>query len=183
VNVVLIGLSGSGKSSVGRALAQRLGWVFVDTDREIEREAGRRIHEIFDIEGEAGFRRRETDMLLRVLREGRQVVSLGAGAVVDPANRARLATGNLVVLLEAEVDTLLARLETDQEKEPRPMLASGDPRERLCALKAVRDPIYHAVAAFRVLTEGKEIADIVATIATQVDAAAASPQGWTGGER
>jgi len=183
VNVVLIGLSGSGKSSVGEALARRLGWAFVDTDREVEREAGLRIHEIFVFEGEAGFRRRESDMLLRVLKGEQLVVSVGAGAVVDSANRACLASGNLVVLLEADVDTLLSRLKSDEESEPRPMLACDDPRERLLALKALRDPLYHAVAALRVSTEGKEVAGIVATIATQLDVATTASQVRTGEER
>ncbi len=86
MNVVLIGFSGTGKSSVGRALAKRIGWEFVDTDAEVERAAGKRIHQIFVEEGEEAFRRLEREALRDALSCAQRVVAVGGGAVVDPAN-------------------------------------------------------------------------------------------------
>lgn len=169
MNVVLIGLSGSGKSSVGRILARRLGWEFLDTDEEVERTAGRRIHHIFEDDGEAVFRRLETEAVRWALSGNRRVVAVGGGAVVDPANRQEISGGNIVVLLEADIDTLLSRLEQDGVDEPRPMLTSGDPKERLLALKAVRDPIYRSIARIVVSTEWLDEEQVAATIAEQVE--------------
>ena len=87
MNIVLIGLSGSGKSSVGRLLARRLGWEFIDTDEEVERTSGRRIYHIFAIDGEATFRRFEVDAVKRAIGRSNRVVAVGGGAVMDPANR------------------------------------------------------------------------------------------------
>ena len=168
MNVVLIGFSGSGKSSVGRSLARRLGWDFVDTDAEVERTAGRRIHEIFAEDGEAAFRRLEAKEVDRALRRGRQVVAVGGGAVVNPYSRRAIKDGNLVVLLEAEVDTILERLSRDASEEPRPMLGSNDPKARLLALKAVRDPIYRATADLVLSTDQLGVDDVARELAGRV---------------
>ncbi len=127
MNIVLIGFSGSGKSTVGRLLAQRLGWEFVDTDGEVERVSGKRIHRIFAEEGETLFRRLESEAVRRALQGTSRVVAVGGGAVMDPANRLVMRDGNLVVLLEAEVDTLHRRLAQATGEEPRPMLRMGVP--------------------------------------------------------
>ena len=166
MNVVLIGFSGSGKSTVGRLLAQRLGWDFVDTDAEVERIAGKRIHQIFAEEGEAVFRRIERETVLEALGGSSRVVAVGGGAVVDPTSRTAAREGNLVVLLEAAVDTLHQRLAGATDEEPRPMLGMGG-RARIVALKVARDPVYRETAHLVVSTEGID----VETVARQVAAA------------
>ncbi|MGI5836882.1 MAG: shikimate kinase [Chloroflexota bacterium] len=165
MNIVLIGLSGSGKSSVGRLLATQLGWEFFDTDADVERTAGRRIHEIFSAEGEATFRRFEAEAVKRALGGRKRVVAVGGGAIMDPINRQEISRGNVVVLLEANIDTLISRLTKDAADEPRPLLASGDPRTRLLALMAARDPIYRSIAGIVVDTEGLDIEQVTASIA------------------
>lgn len=170
MNVVLIGFSGSGKSAIGRLLAQHLGWQFVDTDVEVERQAGRRIHEIFAREGEAAFRQLEGEAVREALRGTRRVVAVGGGAVVDPGSREIVREGNLVVLLEAGVDTLYRRLARAAEEEPRPMLGTGG-RERIAALKAVRDPIYRETAHLTVSTEEMEPEGAVARVAAALETA------------
>ncbi len=167
MNVVLIGFSGSGKSAVGRLLAQRLGWEFVDTDVEVERRAGRRIHEIFAQEGESVFRRMEAESLRWALRGDSRIVAVGGGAVVDPSNRSVVREGNLVVLLEAGVDTLHQRLASAVADEPRPMLGTGG-RSRIAELKAARDPVYLEAAHITVSTEGADLEDVAARVFSAV---------------
>lgn len=169
MNIVLIGLSGSGKSSVGRALALKLGWEFIDTDEDVELTAGRRIHQIFADDGEAVFRQLEAESVRQALDGHRRVVSVGGGAVMDPANRQAISRGNVVVLLEAGIDTLLARLALDETEEPRPMLTSGDPMVRLLALKAARDPIYRSIAGIVINTESLGVDQLADSIARQVE--------------
>ncbi|MGE5618252.1 MAG: shikimate kinase [Sphingomonadaceae bacterium] len=197
MNVVLIGFSGSGKSSVGRLLALRLGWELIDTDAEVERMAGKRIHQIFAEEGEAGFRRLESEAVLHALVGERRVVAVGGGAVVDPANREAMRKGNLVVLLDAGVETLHRRLAAAVVAEPRPMLGaedgeraggeagractSGGPADppapadpvlaRIAALKAQRDPIYRETAHLSIWTEGLDVESIADRVAEAVGAA------------
>lgn len=168
MNVVLIGFSGSGKSTVGQLLAEKLGWQFFDTDVEVERAAGKRIHEIFAEEGEVAFRRLESEAVGRALRGERRVVAVGGGAVVDPANRSAVREGNLVVLLEAAVDTLHRRLAEDVGDEPRPMLATPDPLTRIQALKTVRDPIYRETADLTIDTDGRDIEAIASQVAAAI---------------
>ncbi len=155
MNVVLVGLSGTGKSSVGSVLAARLGREFVDTDAEVVRMAGKPIHEIFAEGGEAAFRRLEAEAVLRAVAGQKRVISLGGGAAMAAANR-RALDGSLVVMLEAGVDTMLSRLRGDHT-EPRPMLASADPRARMESLKEARDPVYRGLAQVVVSTEGVDV--------------------------
>lgn len=171
MNVVLIGFSGAGKSTVGRLLAERLGWEFVDTDQRTENAAGKPIHRIFAEEGEASFRKMEREAVDAALQSDRSVVAVGGGAVTDPVSRYRMRDGNLVLLLEAEVSTLHRRLLTAVAEEPRPMLSSPDQRASIEALKAVRDPIYREVAHLIVSTEGLDAEDVVERVVSLVFAA------------
>lgn len=181
MNIVLIGFSGSGKSSIGRLLSQRMGWEFVDTDAEVERQTGRRIHEIFAQEGEAAFRRLESAAIGWALRGTDRIVSVGGGAVVDPANRAAMREGNLVVLLDAGLDTLHRRLSEAAVDEPRPMLGMGtqngvDPipnphstaLARMASLKAVRDPIYRNTAHLIVSSEDADPEGVASRVADAI---------------
>ncbi|MHB0871775.1 MAG: shikimate kinase [Chloroflexota bacterium] len=181
MNVVLIGFSGSGKSSVGRLLAQRLGWELVDTDADVERVAGKMIHQIFCEEGEAAFRRLEREAVSRALRGSSRIVAVGGGAVMDPASREVMRDGNLVVLLDAGVDTLHRRLAAAVEVEPRPMLGVGDGERghlstdpalaRIAALKAVRDPVYRETAHLTISTEGIDVEGIADRVVAAIMAA------------
>ena len=142
-NVVLIGFSFTGKTTVSRHLARRLRWKAVDTDRVIRDRTGQTPQEIFAERGESEFRAIERQVVSDVCRKDRQVIATGGGAPIDPANRAVLFDGNVVVLLDARPETILRRLQNSASGEPRPMLDSADPLGRIRTLKDVRDPIYH----------------------------------------
>jgi len=142
-NIFLIGMMGSGKSTVGRALAQRLERPFVDTDKVLVERTGVPVATIFEIEGEAGFRRRESGVLSELAQGHDHVVATGGGAVLDPENRVLIRVGGTVVYLRARLEHLWERTRHDSS---RPLLATPDPRATLGALLEVRDPIYREVA-------------------------------------
>ncbi len=151
--IALVGLSGGGKSTVARLLAARLGWPLHDTDALVEQRTGRRIAEIFAIEGEDAFRDRESAALAAALAEPPAVVATGGGIVLRMANRALLANKALVVWLDAPTEVLLARLRAHDEE--RPLLSGDDPAARLEALRAARAPLYHSVAHLVIDTTGR----------------------------
>jgi shikimate kinase len=142
-NIFLVGLMGAGKTTVGRQLARRLGKEFHDTDHEIERRTGVRVSLIFEIEGEAGFRARETQVVTALTTLDDIVLATGGGVVLDPANRARLKDRGFVIYLRAQVRDLHHRTRHDKS---RPLLANADPLERLEELHRTRDPLYREVA-------------------------------------
>lgn len=135
----LIGPMGSGKTTVGRYLARRLGLEFLDLDQEIERRCGVEVSRIFDIEGEAGFRSRETAMLDELSQRNGILLATGGGSVLSGRNRNMLSSRGLVVWLNTSVDQQLKRLERDQR---RPLLQAPDRRERLQGLADARNPLY-----------------------------------------
>src|SRR5437868_1962166 len=164
-NVYLVGMMGAGKSTVGRLLARRLKLRFIDCDIEIERRCGVKVPLIFEIEGEAGFRARESQVLeeLTMLRE--VVLATGGGTVLDPANRHRLAAGGTVVYLCAEPEMLYERVRQDRN---RPLLATGDPLARLRELYVKRDPLYREVAHLVVETGRQTVQTLARTILDQL---------------
>ncbi|WP_225781182.1 shikimate kinase [Xenophilus sp. Marseille-Q4582] len=144
VSVALVGMPGSGKSALGRRLAQRLGWPFVDLDQVIEERAGCTIRELFEREGEAYFR----DMEQRVIAEYScgavaSVIATGGGAVLRPENRDMLRAGPQVIYLWSSPEALYRRLRHDVK---RPLLQVADPLARLRSLYDARDPLYREVA-------------------------------------
>lgn len=145
-HVVLIGPMGSGKSTLGRALAQRLGLRFVDVDARIESDAGSRIPAIFASEGEAGFRTRESRMLAAALAEAPAVIATGGGAVLAEANRIAMRAAGTVVYLQVDATTQLARLAGDSG---RPLLRGEDRAQTLATLQARREPLYRDAAHLR----------------------------------
>jgi shikimate kinase len=153
-SIFLVGPMGSGKSAVGRRLAQGLGLGFCDSDEEIESRTGVDIPFIFEKEGEAGFRRREERVIDELTALEAIVLATGGGSVADPDSRARLASRGTVVYLYASVDQQLERTRKGRE---RPLLASGDPRETLEALMTVRDPLYRKIADIIVETDSREV--------------------------
>ena len=142
-NLFLVGLMGAGKTTVGRLLARRLRRHFYDSDHEVEHRCGVEIGVIFDIEGEAGFRARETQVIDELSALDGVVLATGGGAVLDPANRRRLAARGTVVYLHALPADLYPRIRHDRK---RPLLATPDPRLRLEQLYAQRDPLYREIA-------------------------------------
>ncbi|MBA2363066.1 MAG: shikimate kinase [Chloroflexia bacterium] len=144
MHVALVGLSGSGKSTVGPLLAAMLGLRFVDTDREVERVAGMPIHRIFETRGEPGFRALEADQVRRALDAPPSVISLGGGAVLNPENRRLVWERALVIWLHADPGVLAQRLRENPTGEPRPLLDAPDPAGRLAELLAARQPLYAA---------------------------------------
>ena len=142
-NVILIGPMGSGKTTVGKVLAPRLGLEFVDLDQEIERRCGVDVSLIFDIEGEAGFRAREQAMLLELSTRDGMLLATGGGSILRDDNRATLRRTGLVVWLQTTVEQQLKRLARDQR---RPLLQAPDRRQRLEHLAAERDPLYRECA-------------------------------------
>ncbi len=141
--VLLVGMMGAGKTTTGRLLAQRLGWPYLDSDEVIERETGRTVAEIWKSDGEAAFRAEESRVLAEATSsEGATVVSVAGGAVLDPANRARIRGGGLVVWLRAEVATLARRVGTGTGR----ALLEGAPAAALARLSAARAPVYEELA-------------------------------------
>jgi shikimate kinase len=179
-SIVLTGMMGVGKSSIGRRLAARLGIAFVDADTEIEKAAGMSIPDIFARHGEADFRSGEARVIARLLDGGPQVLSTGGGAVMNADTRAAIKAKGISVWLAAEYEVLLRRI--NKRKGERPMLHTADPAETLRALLELREPVY-ALADLTV--QSREVAheaivnEIVEALAGFLDApaAAAAPAG------
>jgi shikimate kinase len=142
-NIFLVGMMGAGKTTVGKALARRLGREFIDCDREIVERTGVPIATIFEIEGEEGFRRRESQMLAELAMRRGTVVATGGGAVLAEENRRTMRASGTVVYLRVALDHLHERTRRDTA---RPLLAKGDRRATLQGLLEQRDPLYQAAA-------------------------------------
>jgi shikimate kinase len=138
-SIVLVGMMGAGKSSVGRRLAARLGLAFVDADSEIETAAGMSIADIFSAHGEVYFRSGEARVIARLLEGGPQVLATGGGAIMNPDTRAAIRAKAVSIWLNAEYDVLLRRV---RRRTDRPMLKTADPAETLRRLLAERSPTY-----------------------------------------
>jgi shikimate kinase len=143
-NLVLEGFMGTGKSTVGAILARRLQWDFVDTDEQIEQQAGMPIKEIFSKHGEAGFRVMERDACIEAASRQFTVIALGGGALLDADSRSALEESGIVILLTCELNTLLERLEKSARKGERPMLA-GNFTERVEHLLHIRGELYGSI--------------------------------------
>ncbi|KZC35091.1 MULTISPECIES: shikimate kinase [Rhodanobacter] len=154
-NLFLIGPTGAGKSSIGRRLAAHYDLSFVDLDQEIERHCGADVNRVFEIEGEAGFRQRESALLDECSRRDGVLLATGAGAVLAEANRRRLRERGYVVWLQASIEQQLERLERDHH---RPLLAVANRRERLQAMAQVREPLYRELADLAVPGEPDSLA-------------------------
>jgi len=139
-SIVLVGMMGVGKSSIGRRLGTRLGLPFVDADTEIEKAAGMSIADIFARHGEASFRNGEARVIARLLEGGPQVLATGGGAVMNAETRAAIKTKGVSVWLSAEFDVLMRRIA--KRKNERPMLQTPDPAATLRQLLADREPVY-----------------------------------------
>jgi shikimate kinase len=166
--VILIGPPGAGKTTVGAALAERLGVGFLDTDASIEAVAGKPVGDIFIEDGETAFRELERAAVAAALAGPDAVIGLGGGAVMDPATQARLA-GQPVVYLQTSFPELARRVGMDKA---RPLLI-GNPRAQLKALLDQRLPVYDRLAWLTVRTDGREPGEITAEIAAAIGTAGA----------
>jgi shikimate kinase len=137
--IVMVGLMGAGKTSIGKRLAQRLGLTFIDADHEIETAAGCTIEEIFERYGEAAFRDGERKIIQRLLERPPHVLATGGGAFIDPDTRARIKEAGISVWLKADLDVLVRRV---SRRNNRPLLKRGEPRDVLARLMEQRYPIY-----------------------------------------
>lgn len=156
---------GAGKSTIGRLLASRLGWYFLDTDSLIEERTGADIPWIFDVEGEAGFRARESAVLREALDEENTVIATGGGIVLKEENRELLKSGTMVIYLTASIDQLMERTSKDKK---RPLLQVDDPRAKIIELFNYRDPLYCEVASHVIKTDGRSPRSVVSEIAKYV---------------
>jgi 3-dehydroquinate synthase len=166
-NIFLVGLMGAGKTTIGRLLARKLGKRFVDSDHEIEARTGASIPWIFEIEGEASFRRREAEMIRELTGQHGIVLATGGGVVLDPANRAFLAERGTVIYLRAGINSILQRTSHDRN---RPLLQTPDPRRKLEELTAQREPLYREVADLVIDTGRPNVQSMVHTILEQMAA-------------
>ncbi|MBL8201138.1 MAG: shikimate kinase AroK [Chromatiales bacterium] len=160
-SIFLIGPMGSGKSAVGRRLAGELGREFIDSDDAIEERSGVDIPFIFEREGEAGFRQRETKVIDELTQMPGIVLATGGGSAQDPVSRRHLRERGFVVYLHASVEQQLRRTKRGRE---RPMLKTGDPRAILTRLMASRDPQYREIAHLVVETDGRKVPSVVREI-------------------
>ncbi|WP_109124600.1 shikimate kinase [Dyella sp. C11] len=142
-NLFIVGPTGAGKTSIGRRLADHYGLTFVDLDQEIERVCGVPVSTVFEIEGEAGFRQRESTLLAEHSQRRGVLMATGAGAVLDAANRRRLVDHGYVLWLQATLEQQLERLAQDRQ---RPLLAGVDRAERLSTMSERRTPLYEEIA-------------------------------------
>ena len=166
-NVFLIGPMGAGKSTIGRQLAHALGVEFVDCDHAIEEQTGASIALIFDIEGEAGFRKREAAMIEQLTARDGVVLATGGGAVIDAGNRAHLRDRGTVVYLACSV---AQQFERTRHSKHRPLLQAPDPKEKLRALLEAREPLYREVAHVVVETDHRSVGSVVKELVKRLKA-------------
>jgi shikimate kinase len=179
-SIVLIGMMGVGKSSIGRRLGARLGVPFVDADAEIEKAAGMSIADIFSRHGEAGFRSGEARVIARLLEGGPQVLATGGGAVVNADTRAAIKTKGVSIWLNAEFEVLMRRI--SKRKHDRPMLQTANPAATLRDLLAIRAPVYaqsDLTVQSREVPHDAIVSEIVTLLAAFLKSSESQPAGTT----
>lgn len=166
-NLILVGMMGSGKTTMGKALARHLDKVFVDSDEEIQKRTGVTIPHIFDVEGEAGFRQREAAAICDLVGRENMVLATGGGAVLAEQNRAMLKRNGIVVYLRASVHDLWQRTRHDRN---RPLLQTEDPRAKLNELFQQRDPLYREVADVVIQSGKQSVHSLMLYLAGEIEA-------------
>ena len=162
-NVFLVGLMGAGKTTVGRILARALKKDFYDSDHVIEEKTGVRIADIFDIEGEKGFRKRERAVIKHLVPRHNIVVATGGGVVLDAENRENLKKNGTVIYLHAQVIELYKRTKNDIK---RPLLRTNNVKDKLTQLYEIRDPLYRSIADMVFETRRQGVGELVSDIVT-----------------
>lgn len=166
-NIFLVGPMGAGKSTIGRLLAAELRLTFKDTDKEIEDRLGVDIPWIFDMEGEEGFRVRESNMLAELSQEDKVLLATGGGIVIKPENRKVLASRGQVVYLKTSIDEQVRRTSRDSK---RPLLQNDNPRAVLTDLMEKRHPLYEEIADYVIDTDGRSPKSVAQEICKKVTA-------------
>lgn len=164
-NLFLTGPMGAGKSTIGRQLSRQLGMPFHDSDHEIEQRTGVDIPLIFELEGEAGFRKRESAVIDELTQLDGIILATGGGAILDPQNRAHLTSRGTVIYLHTSVNQQLKRTGRDRN---RPLLQTADPRGKLEELMTIREPLYRETADIIINTDGMRVMDVVRQIIRQL---------------
>lgn len=165
-SIFLIGPMGAGKSTVGRILAEKLHYEFVDSDHVIEARTGATIPMIFDIEGEEGFRQREEQVIDDLTQKVDTILATGGGAVIREENRKHLRSRGFVVYLKSPVEALIQRTKHDRN---RPLLQTENPEKVLRDLMETREPLYQEVADLIIETEQVSVHKVVRTIIEQLE--------------
>jgi len=182
--VTLIGYRGTGKTTVAPRLASHLKFESIDADTELERRVGRTVREIFESEGEPGFRARERTLLEELLQGDRLVIAAGGGAVLDSQTRERMRTAGPVVWLRASVQTIERQIAADPAtRDRRPNLTADGGRREIDSLLVVREPLYRETASVTVDVDDRTVDEIVAAILLSVlpPALGAGSQGRSAG--
>ena len=161
MNIFIVGPMGSGKSTVGKIISSELFLTFYDTDEEIETRTGASIDWIFDLEGEEGFRKRESNILEDMVYKNSIVLSTGGGIILSESNREMLSSRGTVFYLATPIAVQLERTSKDKD---RPLLKNGDPGEILKNLHLARESLYKEVADYSVNTEGKSSQEVSSEI-------------------
>lgn len=164
-NIILVGPMGSGKSTIGNIIANKLNREFQDSDHYIEEKTGVDISRIFDIEGEQGFRERESSALENLLNEDNRVIATGGGSVMREENQALLRSRGFIIFLDTSINQQMQRLRRDKK---RPLLQTDNPRERLEALLETRRPIYLELADLSVKTDRRLARKLATDIINQL---------------
>ena len=166
-NIFLIGPMGAGKSTIGRRLAAAVDKVFVDADHALEDRTGVEIPLIFELEGETGFRKRESELLAQLVRREGIVLATGGGVVLRAQNRAHLAEHGFVVYLDAPIDLLVARVARDRH---RPLMQTADPEATMQEIMRIRDPLYRESADIVVKSTHRSSRFVVKEILQRIEA-------------
>ncbi len=161
----LVGPMGAGKSTIGRQLARALKLEFLDSDREIEHRTGVDIPLIFELEGEAGFRERESRVIDELTALPGIILATGGGAILNPGNRRYLSSRGKVIYLRTSIAQQLKRTTNDRH---RPLLQTPDPKAKLEELMEIREPLYQATAHLTINTDGCRIRDVVSKITQEI---------------
>ena len=165
-NIYLIGPMGSGKTSIGSRVARILGMQFIDCDHELEEQTGASVSLIFDIEGEEGFRARESRLLEDLTSRSGLLVATGGGAILHKENREMMSRTGLVVYLETPVEQQLRRLSRDRS---RPLLQTDDRRKKLERLAAERNPLYREIADIEFPARNRGLGAVAAELAREIE--------------
>ena len=160
-NIYLIGLMGSGKTTLGKSLAKKLNRPFIDTDQLIEQKSGVDVSMIFEFEGEVGFRERETKLLSEIALKKDHIVSTGGGIILSKYNRDVITKSGVIFYLKTQPAELLIRLQNDKT---RPLLQGANLKEKLTKIYAERSTLYEMTADYVIETKNKRIAQIVTHI-------------------
>ena len=168
--ISLIGYRGTGKTTVGSLLAERLGWTCIDSDVQIEHDAGVSIRQIFESEGENGFRDRESNVILKLTRMHKIVLALGGGAILRGENRKAITVAGPTVWLSAEPEELYKRISDDPATvENRPNLTADGGFQEICNVLEERTPIYEQCADAKIQTDNKTPRQVVDEIVERLD--------------